>query len=406
MSFKIVYSNEGRGEILVKSLSSSRTKEKGNLLRFHLALAGTALSDLDELSAAGIDADSRRKTPALDSEALLLPLKGGLKLPASPMGVTSPVVLSRAALDFLSAQISIADCGTFSSPSRVPYQNYGQGAAARPASGLALPLDTVRHLFDQGQKNGRHMGQEEDTLIALAECVPGGTSTAACLLELLGVPALSRVSASLTGTDSLDNSAQEKRLSKAQILKEELQELAKKRNKSLGNLQSDCLSMPLLAVSLAGDPMQAYAAGFLLGAAEVFNAKKGGLNMGMGSGTPVPVIAAGGSQMLAIWHLANLLSPGTLSQNCLIVTTSYVADDSHAQVAELAKSCRANLISFDPCLQLSSHAGLRAYTRGHVKEGVGAGASCFLASLLGRLQDKELVSLIDRTYGQMVALTQ
>lgn len=403
MSFKIVYSNDGQGEILVKSLTSSKTKEDGKRLRFHLALAGTALSDIDELSAAGIDAQSRRKTPALDSEALLLPLSDGMKLPASPAGVTSPVVLSRAALDFLAADISVADCGTFSSPSRVPYQRYGQGAAARPASGRALPLDTVRYLFDQGKKNGLLMGQEDTGLIALAECVPGGTSTAACLLELLGVPALSRVSASLTGTDNLSNSAQDKRLSKAQILKKELQALAIKQSKSLELLQCDCLNMPLLAVSLAGDPMQAYAAGFLLGASAFAINKSDIINKG--SNSRLPVIAAGGSQMLAIWHLANLLAPGVLSQNCLIVTTSYVADDRHARVAELARSCRANLLSFDPSLQMSRHAGLQAYTSGHVKEGVGAGASCFLASLLGGLQDKELVSLIDRTYEQMVALT-
>lgn len=399
MSFKIVYSNDGQGETLVKCLSTSKTKEKGIRLRFHLALGGTALSDRDELSAAGIDAESRRKTPALDSEALLLPLSDDMKLPASPAGVTSPVVLSRAALDFLGAEISVADCGTFYAPSRVPYQRYGQIAAARPASGQALPLDTVRHLFDQGEKNGRLMAQEGNSLIALAECVPGGTSTAACLLELLGVPALSRVSASLTGTENstgtanIIHSAQDKRLDKAQILKEELLELARKQGKSLETLRNSCLDMPLLAVSLAGDPMQAYAAGFLLGAAA------------LSLENPLPVIAAGGSQMLAIWHLATLIAPGILSRNCLIVTTSYVADDRHAQVAELARSCRANLLSFDPSLQLSSHTGLQAYTSGHVKEGVGAGASCFLASLLGGLQDKELVSLIDRTYEQMVAHT-
>ncbi len=255
MSFKIVYSNDGQGETLVKCLSTSKTKEKGIRLRFHLALGGTALSDMDELSAAGIDAESRRKTPALDSEALLLPLSDGMKLPASPAGVTSPVVLSRAALDFLGAEISVADCGTFYAPSRVPYQRYGQIAAARPASGQALPLDTVRHLFDQGEKNGRLMAQEGNSLIALAECVPGGTSTAACLLELLGVPALSRVSASLTstvnstvpenstGTANIIHSAQDKRLDKAQILKEELLELARKQGKSLETLRNSCFCL-------------------------------------------------------------------------------------------------------------------------------------------------------------------
>lgn len=383
MSFKIVNQTNGRAEHFLQTLLSSLEKEK---LQFHLALGATALSDLDELSAAGVDAQSRRMTPALDSEALFRPFSPEIKLPASPAGVTSPVVLTRAALEYLKGEISIADCGTYVPPKNITHESLGEGPALRPSSGQALRMETVRSLFEQGREKGRLLSAKGN-LIALAECVPGGTSTAACLLELLGIEALSKVSASLVKED---------RKTKSHLLKKELAELSKKQGRGLEKIKEECLKTPLLAVALAGDPMQAYAAGFLLGAALYKGEEKADSRV---------LIAAGGSQMLAVWKLADMLSPGALDDKCLIVTTSYVAQDSRAQVAELARSCRANFLSFDPALQLSRHAGLRAYTEGHVKEGVGAGASCFLANLKGRMSNEELVALIDRVYEQMVLTT-
>lgn len=383
MSFKIVNQTNSQAEQLLTTLLPLVGREK---LQFHLALGATALSDLDGLSAAGIDAQSRRMTPALDSEALLRPFSPEIKLPASPAGVTSPIVLTRAALEFLEGEISVADCGTYLSPQKIAHESFGDGPASLPSSGQALKLDNVRTLFEQGREKGRQL-RAKGNLIALAECVPGGTSTAACLLELLGIEALAKVSSSLVKED---------RKTKSKLLTDELENLSKKQGRELEEIKAECQRTPLLAVALAGDPMQAYGAGFLLGAALYKDEEKEDL---------IALIAAGGSQMLAVWKLADLLLPGALDDKCLIVSTSYVAEDSRAQVAELARSCRANFLSFDPGLELSRHAGLRAYTEGHVKEGVGAGASCFLASLKGQMTREELVRLIDKTYEQMVLAT-
>ncbi len=379
---------------------------------FHLVLGGTELSDLPGLSAAGATPADRRKTPALDADALRRSLshKEKVRLPASPAGITSPVVLTKACLDLFETKLEIVDAGTFIAPEE-NHKTVGVRPAHRAGSGQALSMEEVEHLFQEGLQAGAENNHKYPVSL-LAECVPGGTTTAALVLSLLleeNADLAALCSSSLV--PNLKTEALEENLAqtgnapttgfdKTAFLESELKALAESRGASLKDLKQECRLNPLKAVAMAGDPMQAYAAAYLLTKSQSALA-----------------IAAGGSQMLAVYRLASLLAgeekrlagfwcgnfdADTFQKNCLVATTSYVAFDRAARIPELADLCQAPLVSVDPGLKNSCHSGLRAYEQGHVKEGVGAGAACLLACTLGKLEQQQLLTLIDNTYSCLV----
>ena len=74
----------------VADILSRLRQAAGSAPIFHLVLGGTELSDLPGLSAAGATPEDRRKTPALDADALRRSLshKEKVRLPASPAGLS------------------------------------------------------------------------------------------------------------------------------------------------------------------------------------------------------------------------------------------------------------------------------------------------------------------------------
>lgn len=363
---------------------------------FALALGATALSDVDGISAAGSTASDRRLTAKLDADILYQSLQKPQievthPLPTSPRGITSPVVITSASLGLINNTLAIYDCGTFAgcAPTAPHIVTPGQ-AAARPAQG-AMPLSVVRDLFDFGLDKGS--SDHSAPLTCLAECVPGGTSTAALVLTLLGIDALAMGSSSLPdcGGDFKTN-----------LLKQELDSLCRHHGKDMEQLQALCQSDPLQALVLAGDPVQAFACGYLMARARSLDSHK--------SAKDNLVVAAGGTQMLAIWTLMDRLTATrykdyrtSLIEHLAIITTSYVAYDPHARVRELAILCQAPFISIDPGLEQSSHPGLKAYVEGNVKEGVGAGAAFAIASR--HHSQREMIDAIDQTYSRLVGVT-
>jgi uncharacterized protein (TIGR00303 family) len=362
--------------------------------RFVLALGGSEISDVEGLSAAGNTAEARRITPALDGDALSLPLENKINLPRSPLGVTSPVVITRAFLSLFEHDLSLVDCGSFQAPtaahislSTIPAKNFSEQEA--------LPKALVKNLFSAGLELGA--SNEAYTQTVIAECVPGGTTTAQALMRLLGIDCRGLASSSIP-----DCSHDLKTL----FIDQAFENLCKRRGESPEALQEKCRQDPLLAVSLAGDPMQAFAAGFVLGAAQVEKADNHN-----------PLILAGGSQMLAVYALANRLNRARPDSerglNAVVATTHYVALDPHADCPALAALCEAPFIAANLRLKESRHAGLRAYEDGHVKEGVGAGAAMILASLHlaslhletgpGGKPERTIIDTIDHYYDLMVS---
>ncbi|MBS2008219.1 MAG: hypothetical protein JST01_14315 [Cyanobacteria bacterium SZAS TMP-1] len=400
-----------RAQSIASEIASAGT------IDFALALAGTEMSDLDGVSAAGASAASRRLTPKLDAEALLRGrTAGGESLPSSPAGVTSPVVVTRACLSLLPHRLTIFDCGTFSAPEvehtslkekcpAVPAKNFTTAnsmSAAQVQALFAEGLTAGRRQSDEGLTAGRRQSDEARTdsttknLTVLAECVPGGTTTALALLRALGIAADGLLSSSIQG--------------KKPTLKEELVQTGLQRIESeLGkNFREVFRNNPLKAVECLGDPMQAFAAGFCLGALDSDDEDR----------CPA-VILAGGSQMLAVYALVRAIIEAGMpdfdnidrqklslraDRRLAVITTKWVARDPFADTRALAELVGAPYMAATCDFSKSLHAGLRAYEDGHVKEGVGAGAALALAALAdaSATAGDTIVAAIDRHYDEMI----
>ena len=126
----------------------------------------------------------------------------------------------------------------------------------------------------------------------------------------------------------------------------------------------------------------------------------------LGSQGRIPLVLAGGSQMLAVWALARALarSEGMSFEvdATAVVTTKWVVYDGLAGTGRLAELLEAPLAASCPDFFRSRHAGLQAYEDGNVKEGVGAGGAMAAAHLAGGADQETIMSAIDRTYDEVV----
>ena len=328
-----------------------------------LLLAGTDTAAVPGISAAGATPEVRLGTAAADAELLLLgpSARRPHALPPLPAGV-SPALISHVVCHGLALTPLVADLGCAVAPS-VPHLRLGGTPARCLSTGAAMPRQRVERLLRLGQRWGARWAAARHTTpsgepapVVIAECVPGGTSTAQAVLTGLGVEAGGLVSGSLRQP--------------AHALKGELTA----RGLAAAGLDLD----PLAVLVAVGDPMQALAAGILLGAA----------------GRRVPVLLAGGSQMAAVLALALALAPAHqrpwLATNGVIGTTAWVAQEPGSDLSLLLQRVGehwgvrpmafASSLRFVHCRS----AALRDYERGYVKEGVGAGGLALLWELSGR----------------------
>ena len=109
----------------------------------------------------------------------------------------SPALISWVAQQQLRLPLVVADAGAFVAPA-VPHVQLGVPPAACLSSGAAMAPAVVERLLQRGRQLGLGFRQRfPEGLLVLAECVPGGTSTAEALLRGLGVDAAGLVSGSL-----------------------------------------------------------------------------------------------------------------------------------------------------------------------------------------------------------------
>lgn len=402
MFVKPIQDHEGTMSRLLERVAVAKSVE------FCVCVGSTKTSEVEGVSAAGATPLDRRMTPGYDAEALLLGRTSkGVSLPVSPEGIVSPVVLTRASLGLTRAQKSVVDCGAYYSP-EVDKHIAGKLVAECLSTGKAMPPEHVKKLYDYGVQLGRKFAASSDLLV-ISECVPAGTTTAKALLTGLGYETMCCLSSSM---QVIDHQARLQLVDKG-IVGSGLKELIVCGDpaKTLENIKD-----PLRVVAAIGDPMQPVAAG-MAGAASA----------------SVPVILAGGSQMLAVYALVKALSLASSSatftgkqaadkslqadidnslqtgnslqadiNNIGVITTKWVAFDNNARVPELAAAIRAPFACSMPDFSKSRHAGLQAFEQGHVKEGIGAGASMALAHLIGGCNEERIVATIDATYDQMV----
>lgn len=333
-----------------------------------LLLSSTLTAEVEGISAAGATSESRRYTAIADAELLLYgpSHRPRWPLPPLPAGV-SPALISWVAAEAVKIQPWVGSIGLSKMPpfAHLRFENPELGPAACISSGQAMTPQRVLQLLNQGQRFGERLRHP----LVLAECVPGGTTTALAVLCGLGVPAHDLISGSAIHPP-----------------------MALKRDLVRQGLQSAQLSATPSAQELlaaVGDPFQAFATGLLIGSLK----------------SRQPLLLAGGSQMATVLALAlNMVSTKQrrlLSKQVLIGTTAWLA----GEVLTPSGSKRASLVEllallenhFDVSIcalasglhfQGSRHLALRDYELGHVKEGVGAGGLALLAQLRGLSLDR------------------
>jgi len=350
----------------------SNRKDSG---AFFLCVASSASSDIEGISAAGASPELRRVTPSIDAEALIMGQPcGEADLPVSPTGVVSPVVITRACTKLAGFAITVVDCGTFKQPQLQDLRRVGKSFSRCVSTGCAQDYEDVRELFYSGLEVGAEVCDDAEYGI-LGECVPAGTTTALGVLTALGINAAGLVSSSLqTANHGVKDQLVSGGLRAAALAPQDIRE------------------RPLKAVAAVGDPMQPFVAGVALAAS-----------------TRVPVILGGGSQMLAVFALAQALLKADMKaldkskdRRISVITTKWVVDDPSSNVAELSRMLGAPFACSCPDFSLSRHEGLRSYEDGNVKEGVAAGAAMAVAHIAGGAEPGAIVEAIDKCYEEMV----
>jgi uncharacterized protein (TIGR00303 family) len=354
-----------------------------------LALAATDTAAVAGISAAGATAASRRRTAAADAELLVLgpSARRPHALPPLPAGV-SPALIAHVVADGLGLQPLVVDLGCPQAPA-VPHLRLTAAAAGGPArclsGGAAMERQRVEALLAAGRRWGARLAQRQPLRpLLLAECVPGGTTTALGLLCGLGVEARGLVSGSL--------------LRPAHDLKAGLVD----RGLAAAGLPPPAASAlaavdPLAVVAAVGDPMQPFAAGLVLAAAAA----------------GLPVLLAGGSQMAAVLALALALAPAALrprlADRCALGTTAWLADERRGGdlgrlLDRVGERWCVPPLAFAASLRFTGMMSptLADYERGYVKEGVGAGGLALLWQLSGR-RSGDLAAACDRACALLLA---
>ncbi|MDP3565130.1 MAG: TIGR00303 family protein [Methanoregula sp.] len=307
---------------------------------FCAILGNTLLSTVPGVSGAGSTPDNTLLTPILDAELIVQgaitshPIK-----PNTPTGCPTPASITRSMMELCDLQPLFINAGLRHTPTVTCLDVYGE-IGDDPRFRDAVPQ--AQKLFEQGQRIGSSLSGSCD-LIVLGECVPGGTTTALCVLRALGYDA--SVSSSFVNNPVTQ--------------KEEICRIV------LERVRADHITAPMDVLKYTGDPMMPVAAG-------------------ISSTYTGPLLLAGGTQMLAVCAIIKAMGLPLPS----VVTTSYVRDDPSANVGHIARQIGVKIFYVDPGFGNLGHTGLARYCIGEVKEGMGAGGAMCLAHLLGHTPDE------------------
>jgi uncharacterized protein (TIGR00303 family) len=283
-------------------------------------------------------------------------------------------------------------------PPALPAIELGGTAARCLSSGCALPLDTVKTLLEQGLQWGEKLAEEVGNgYVILAECVVGGTTTALAILTGLGIAAAGKVNSSHPTCNhgqkwdlvcrGLERAGLERRQAGEAIgrVPTAIRTPTSGRNNPLQD-------WPLTLVAAVGDPMQVVVAGMAIAASR---------NAG--------VLLAGGTQMLAVYALAQAIADSYAlpwqPAHIVVGTTRWVAEDPTGDTVGLAQlvgtvPLMATQLSFAD----SRLSPLRAYEQGFVKEGVGAGGCAIAAHLYQGWGQETLLAAIEDLGDRQMAL--
>ena len=351
-------------------------KKNINNFKIFLVIAGTNTSQIQGISAAGINAKSRRITALADAEFLLMGASKDhkYKLPPLNAGVT-PALISHVCSKLLNVYPVIVPLGIEVKPhfNHLIVEDRDLGPSNCLSTGKSMPRDRVVNLY----KRGLEIGKSSKQPILISESVPGGTTTAQAVMEAFGLRVSNLVGSSLfKAPRDLRRKVVQKGLLNA-------------------NLKNDFDSFDVVAA--VGDPFQAFSMGILIGARL---AKQ-------------PVILSGGSQMLAVILLVleflGEKNKDEFIEDVFIATTGWLVKDNSLNdlVNLINEKYDVKLLGLASPLNFESskYKELRDYELGHVKEGVGAGGISLLAFLDG-FKNEEIVSLCQQNLELMKGLGQ
>ncbi len=324
---------------------------------FIVILSNSKIATIPGLSGAGSTPELVQYTPAADAEIVA---RGKLQtievMSDAPSGAVTPAVLTRAGLELSQDEHLLINAGLEITPG-VPYYDLRvqSGKDIRYEQAVTDPAAIV----EASTKLANRLNCD---LAIIGETIPGGTTTALCVLRALGYH--SYVSSSFS---------QNPLSLKRQIMHEAMSAASVDRSA----IRAD----PLRAIELFGDPMMPCALGLTQGFAR----------------SGVEVMLAGGTQMGAVVALLRALDAAV---DVTLSTTKYIFDDRSAHFFELVKALQVDAFSAYPDFSQSSIRALKQYESGEVKEGVGAGGAMALACIRGYSQ-KDFRKRTEAVIGQL-----
>lgn len=330
--------------------------KSGNFL-FSFVISYTQTCEVPGITFAGSDRDSIQFTPPADAEYLHYGYCKTIdKIPMTPDGKPTPALLTKTALESSSIPHLVINAGSKISP-QLPFIQTGLNFGKNISIESAMSDSQIAQAIDYGRIVGRSLASMTDCLI-IGESLPGGTTTALAVLRGLGFNA--KVSSSIP-SNPVD-------------LKNKIVDSALERLTS---------NQPYNVVASVGDPMIAFVTGMLSSASEISK-----------------VMLAGGTQMAAVLAFASKI--GFNEDNTAIGTTSYITNDESANFKTLVSEI-ANIpaIAVDPGLKNSKFSGLKAFSEGFAKEGVGAGGSIIASMLKTGNNSTTFMELSEKEYHRL-----
>lgn len=345
-----VFGNTQNGNEFINSIN-------GNDFLFSFVISYTETSEIPGLTIAGSNSDLIKFTPPADAEFLYYGnCKTIDKIPMTPDGKPTPALLTKTALESSSIPHITINAGS-KIPPQLPYVHTGLEPGKNITQNPALENDLLLRAIEYGRIIGRTLASVTNCLV-IGESIPGGTTTALAVLRGLGFNA--KVSSSIP-----KNPVE---------LKNRVATNALKRFSSKD---------PFTIVQQVGDPMIPFVAGMISSASETSK-----------------VILAGGTQMAAVLAFGKTI--GFNPKNTAIGTTCYITNDESANFLDLVKQISdIPILVVDPKLENSSIAGIRAFSEGFAKEGVGAGGSMIASILKSGLSSSQLLQNVEKEYSRV-----
>ena len=345
-----ILGNQSKGEIFKESLKKKK-------FLFSFVISYTETCEIPGITFAGSNPELIQFTPPADAEFLHYGFCKSIKqIPMTPDGKPTPALLTKVALESASIPHVVINAGSKISP-KLPYIQTDLSFGKNITQGSAMDESEFLKAVDYGRIVGRTLSSVTDCLV-IGESIPGGTTTALAVMRGLGIDA--KVSSSIPKNP------------------------VELKNRIVTNALKNISSKdPFVIAATLGDPMIPFVAGMISTATEVSK-----------------VILAGGTQMAGVLSFGKSL--GFNSDNLSIGTTSYIVNDESANFLEIVKQIAdIPVLVVNPKLEQSKYDGLKAFSEGFAKEGVGAGGSMIASMLKTGINSDRILELAEKEYSRI-----